>query len=395
MIPDEKLPRLRLQKSREKRIRSGHPWVFSNELQPVPELPPGALVLVDDPAGEPLGLGYYNPHTLIAVRWLQRGAAPLAEDWLEARLAAAVARREVLYPGEQCARLVFGEADGLPGLVVDRYGDALVTQTLTAGMEVLRPRVEEALRALLRPRVLVRKDDSPMRELEGLARSADVDPEGAETEAPVRYLDLNLDVPLVEGQKTGLFLDQRENVRAFRGFAGPGMAVLDVFCYQGVWGMAALKAGTASCDFVDASLPACERLEKTLEANALPDCEIHNGDAFDVLATLRRGGRKFDAVVVDPPAFAKSKKHLPEALKGYQRLNELAIPLVKPGGLLVSCSCSHHVSREDFREVLRAAAARSRREATVLDFRGQAPDHPVLLSFPEGEYLKAAFLRLS
>ena len=391
----EKLPHLRLQKGREKRIRSGHPWVFSNELQAVPELPPGTVVAVDGPGGEPLGTGYYNPHTLIAVRWLKRGPEPLAEDWLETRLAASVARREAMVPGEDCVRLVFGEPDGLPGLIADRYGDALVTQTLTAGMEALRPRAESALLALLKPRVLVRRDDSPMRELEGLARGSSHEPEGEPPAARARYLGLDLELSFLEGQKTGLFLDQRENVRAFVGLVKPGMEVLDVFCYLGVWGMAALKAGARACDFADASLSACERVEAGLKANGLPECEIHNGDAFDVLASLRRAGRSFDAVVVDPPAFAKSKKHLPEALKGYQRMNELAMALVRPGGLLVTCSCSHHLSREEFREVLRAAAARSRREAVLLDLRGQARDHPVLLSFPEGEYLKAVFLSLT
>lgn len=394
MISPEKLPRLRLKKGRMERVRSGHPWVFSNELQEVPPLEPGGIAAVEDAGGETVGVGTYNPHTLIAVRWLQRGPGPLAEDWLEARLRAAVLRRQGLYGGEDCVRLVFSEADGLPGLVVDRYGGALVTQTLTAGMEQLRPRIESALRELLAPRLLVRRDDGAFREMEGLARLTSCAPADAPPRASVSYLGLSLAVPLLEGQKTGLFLDQRENVRAFLRHLPQGASVLDVFCYLGVWGMSALKAGAASCDFVDASLPACSLVESALKANGLPDCPIHNGDAFDVLASLRREGRLFGAVVVDPPAFAKSRKHLPEALKAYQRLNELAISLVKPGGLLVSCSCSHHVGREEYLGVLRAAAARSHREATVLEVRGQAPDHPVLLSFPEGDYLKAVFARL-
>ncbi len=390
-----KIPRLRLQKGREKRVRSGHPWVFSNELQEVPQLPPGSLVAVDGPGGEPLGLGTYNPHTLIAVRWLQRGGTELSERWLEERIESAVAKRRALYSGEDCARVIFAEADGLPGLVADRYGKAVVLQTNTAGMELLRPRVEACLRFLLQPDVLVRKDDSPMRDMEGLPRSVQEVPEGAAPESKVRYLGLELSVPLLEGQKTGLFLDQRENVKRLLEMLPKGANVLDLFCYHGVWGMAALKAGASSCDFVDASLSACERVEASLKANGLPDSAVHNGDAFDVLPILKREDRRFDVVVCDPPAFAKSKKHLNEALKAYGRLNEAAMALVKPGGLLVSCSCSHHVSREDFREVLRDAAARTRREAQVLAFEGAAPDHPVMLSFPEGDYLKAAFLRLS
>jgi 23S rRNA (cytosine1962-C5)-methyltransferase len=388
------LPRLRLQKGRLKRVLSGHPWVFSNELQSVPDLPPGSLVQVDDPAGERLGVGYFNPATLIAVRWLQRGSTELPEEWVEERVSAAAARRGALYPGEECVRLVYGEADGLPGVIADRYGDAVVLQLTTAGAELVRSRVESALRQACAARLLVRRDDSPMRELEGLPRAVEVLPPGAEPEVRVRFLGLSLQAPLAEGQKTGLFLDQRENVKAFAGRVVKGASVLDVFCYLGAWGLSALKSGAASCEFVDASLKACEHVEGSLKANGLPDCEIHNGDAFEVLASLRRAGKSFGAVIVDPPAFAKSKKHLAEAEKAYRRLNELAMALVEPGGILVSCSCSYHMGREEFREILRESAARSRREAVLLESRGQAPDHPVVLGFPEGEYLKAFFLRL-
>lgn len=390
---DAKLPHLRLKKGRDKRVRKGHPWVFSNELQDIPDLDPGGLAVLDDASGTLLGVGYFNPRTLIAFRWLQRGTDSLPDRWLEDRIAAACDSRRRLYPREDCWRAVFGEADGLPGLVVDRYGGALVVQSMTAGMEVFLPRVEEALVDLFDPDLLVFRNDGPMRELEGLPRAVDVR-RGAAGDVRAGYLGLALDVSLHEGQKTGLFLDQRENVKAFTGYLGPGASVLDVFCYLGAWGMSALKAGAASADFVDASLPACRRVESALRANGLPDCAIHNGDAFDVLHALRREGRTFDAVVVDPPAFAKARKHLPEAVRAYARLNEAAMALVAPGGLLVSCSCSHHLSRETLREILGDAAGRAGREGVLLEARGQAPDHPVLLGFPEGDYLKAFFLRL-
>jgi 23S rRNA (cytosine1962-C5)-methyltransferase len=237
----------------------------------------------------------------------------------------------------------------------------------------------------------VRKDDGATRALEGLGRSVAVRPEGAEATAEAEYLGLRLQIPLAEGQKTGLFLDQRDNVRAFLSRLPAGAKVLDVFCYLGVWGMAALKAGAASAEFVDASQEACEAVEEGLARNGLPESTIHRGDALQVLQALRAQGKKYDAVVVDPPAFARSKKHLPEALKAYRRLNELAMPLVARGGLLVTCSCSHHVARDEFREMLARASARSRR-ARLLEFRGQAADHPVFLHFPEGEYLKCALL---
>lgn len=392
--PPDQLPRLRLKKERLRRVLSGHPWVFSNELQSVPELPPGTIVAVEAPGGEPLGIGYYNPRTLIAVRWLRRGAGELPEDWVERRVDGAVARREALYPGESCVRLIYGEADGLPGFVADRYGDALVLQVSTAGAEALRARVEAALQERLGPRVQVRKDDSPLRELEGLPKRVECVPSGADPVQRVTHQGLELEVPLSEGQKTGLFLDQRENVKAFLARLAPGARILDAFCYLGVWGLAALKAGAAEAEFVDDSRAACERVESSLALNGLPDCEIHHGDAFDVLPALRRAGKSYEAVVCDPPAFAKSKKHLPEAEKAYRRLNELAVSLVKPGGLLVTCSCSYHLQREAFREIVAAAVARSRRDGVLLEARGQAPDHPVMLSFPEGEYLKALFVRV-
>lgn len=387
------LPRLRLKKGRLQRLFGGHPWVFSNELQEVPPLEPGTLAAVDGPGGEPFGTGFFNPRTLIAVRLLVRAPEELPEDWLERRLEAALERRSRLYPGEGCARLVFGEADGLPGLVVDRYGDAAVVQCLGAGMERLRGRVAAFLRERLSPRVLVFRGDSPSRELEGLPRASSQEPEGAAPLAEVRYLGLQLEVDLLGGQKTGLFLDQRENVRRFLALLPAGARVLDVFAYRGVWGLSALRAGASSAAFVEASEPACRAIEEGLRRNGLPPQEIHRGDAFDVLPSLRRRGEAFDAVVLDPPAFAKSRKHLEEAEKAYRRLNELGFSLLRPGGLLVTCSCSYHVGREAFREIVAAAAARSRRRALLVETGGQAPDHPVLLGFPEGDYLKALFVR--
>ncbi len=389
----ESLPRLRLQKGRMKRAAHGHPWVFSNELVEVPPLEPGTIVQMDGPAGEPLGTGYYNPRTLISFRWLVRGA-PLEEEWLEKRIEAAVAKRASIYPGEDCVRLVFGEADDLPGLVVDKYGDCLAVQVNTAGMERLRQRAEAALTSLIKPRQLVRKDDGPQREMEGLRRGVEAAVASQESSAQVSYLGLKINVDLSGGQKTGLFLDQRENVRALIGRMTRGTSILDVFCYRGAWGMAALKAGASRAEFVDASLEACEAVEAALAGNGLPEFDIHQGDSFDILPRLHGAKKRFGAVVTDPPAFAKSKKHLPEALKAYSRLNEMAMRLVEPGGLLAACSCSHHVGIEEFLQALRESAAKAKRKATLIELRGQAPDHPVLLNFPEGAYLKCVLLAI-
>lgn len=385
------LPRLRLRKGRMSRVAANHPWVFSNELQEVLPLEPGTIAHLDGPGGEPLGIGYFNPRTLIAFRWLCRGG-DLESDWIERRIERAVEKRAALYPNEECVRLVFGESDSLPGLVVDKYGDCLALQVSTAGMERLRERVEAALFNLLKPRQIVRKDDSASRELEGLQRGVTAVIAAESSVAEVSYLGLKLRVDLAEGQKTGLFLDQRENVRELLRLMPRGATFLDVFCYQGVWGLAALKAGASRASFVDASPSACIAVQSTLAANGLPDCDIHQGDAFDVLPLLQSSKERFGVVVTDPPAFAKSRKHLPEALKAYSRLNEMAMRLVEPGGLLVACSCSHHVGMETFLEALGESAQRARRTATLLELRGQAPDHPVLLNFPEGAYLKCAIL---
>ncbi|MEJ2368173.1 MAG: class I SAM-dependent rRNA methyltransferase [Acidobacteriota bacterium] len=390
----DKLPRLRLKPPGMKRFHGGHPWVFSNELRDVPDLPPGTPALLDDPGGSTLCRGYFNPGTLISFRKLTRQGASLPKDWLEQRIAEAAQKREAVYGGEDCARLVFGEADGLPGLVVDRYGSILVVQILTAGMERLRPRIQEALRRLFDPEAIVAKDDAPVRELEGLPRLVGALPPEWNGKAQVSYLGLEFNLDLLEAQKTGLFLDQRENVDAFLRHVKPGEDVLDAFCYLGVWGMSALKAGARSAEFVDASARALGSVESQLAANGLPECLLRQGDALEILGALKRDGRTYGAVIVDPPAFAKSRKHLPQALKAYRRLNETAMALVKPGGLLVSCSCSYHLDRETFRNILSAAAVRAGRRGTLLDFRGQAGDHPVLLGFPEGDYLKCALIRL-
>jgi len=387
-------PVLTLRKGRLRRIVSGHPWVFSNELEEVPDLQPGCLVEIAFPDGKKAGIAIVNPSTLIACRWLKRGEGPLPDRWLEDRLDRAASRRESSFPGEDCLRLVHGEADALPGLVVDRYGGALSIQILTAGMERLRGRIGQALRDRMAPDAMAFQDDSPFRAMEGLPTTPPPEAERAPDTTRVSYQGLTLDVPLRKGQKTGLYLDQRENVHTFLDLLPPGTRVLDVFAYMGIWGMAALKAGAADAEFVEASAPACERIDRGLRDNRLGDREIHNGDAFRVLRALRAAGKRFGAVVVDPPAFAKSRKHVKEALKAYRHINELALALVEPGGILVSCSCSHHIAREDLRLVLSEAAAKSRRAAELVEVRGQASDHPVLLHFPEGEYLKAFFLRL-
>jgi 23S rRNA (cytosine1962-C5)-methyltransferase len=383
---------LTLRPREEGRLRAGHPWVFSNEVAPFgdrqPRFEPGELVRVADARGRPLGVGYYNPHTLIAARLLSRATEPIDREFFEGRVAAALALRERHLPGAEAYRVVFGEADGLPGLVVDRYGAALVVQPLTAGMERLLPLALAALEARLAPEGIVVRRDASVRGLEGLSLA---EPEVRGRVGSPLVVDVNglaFEVDPSRGQKTGFFLDQRANhARVDR--VADGARVLDAFCYGGAFGLRAARAGAREVTLLDASADALALARRNAERNGLADrCRFERGDALDRLAALDAAGERFDLIVLDPPAFAKSRKQLAAARRGYREINRRALRLLAPGGHLLSCSCSHHVDRETFRDIVRDAAADAGRAALVVESGGQAPDHPVLLGCPETDYLK-------
>lgn len=373
------------------RIRSGHPWVFSNEIasfgERAPKFEPGELVRVADARGRLLGVAYYNPHTLIAARLLSREARPIDRDFFAARLTAARRLRDRHLPGADACRLVFGESDGLPGVVVDRYGPVAVVQPLTAGMERLLPLALEALEALLAPAGVVVRRDAGIRGLEGLPIA---EPEvRGRVEAPlvIEVGGLAFEVDPLRGQKTGFFLDQRVNHGRVDRVA-PGARVLDAFCYGGAFGLRAARAGAREVLFVDSSAEALATARRNAERNGLAArCRFEQADAFDRLAALDGAGERFDLVILDPPAFARSRKQLAGARRGYKEINRRAFRLLSAGGHLVTCSCSHHVDRETFREIVRDAAADAGRTALVVEAGGQSPDHPVLLGCPETDYL--------
>jgi 23S rRNA (cytosine1962-C5)-methyltransferase len=394
------IPVLKLKRGEDRRLRAGHLWVFSNEVDtaatPLTQFEPGAAVQVHSDRDQFLGFAYVNPRTLIAARIVGRDADyPLDASLLVHRLRIALALRERLYR-EPFYRLAYGESDGLPGLVVDRYDEVLVAQSGTAGIDRLRAEVEAALFKVVGAKTIVWKNDSGARELEGLERGVSSAADAAiPAEITVREQDVNFVAPLAEGQKTGWFYDQTANRERLRRYLPAGARVLDVCSYVGAWAITALKAaGASSATCVDSSATALAYVDRNARAN---DCTVEaiKDDAFDALKALQESGARFDAVILDPPAFAKRKKDAPQAQAAYRKLNQLALPLIDRDGLLVSCSCSYHMGADELATAIQGAARHSSRFVQLLELGGQSPDHPVHPAIPETRYLKTFFCRVT
>lgn len=384
--------RLTLRRGHDRRVRGGHPWIFSNEIDSLDgPAEPGAAVEIVAADGQRLGAGYYNPHSLIAARLLTRRTESIdTPEFFLAALQKALEYRRRTCGASDTLRLVHGEGDGLPGLVVDRYGDVLSVQFLTAGMEKRREPVVAALRELLAPRAIIARNDSAARELEGLPRQIEL--LQGELTAPVvaTINDLRFAVDIMAGQKTGLFLDQRENCRRLQGLVQGG-EVLDLFCYAGAWSLHAARYGASSVTGVDVSAGAVAQGRANAQLNGLDGtCRFTAADVFDFVREHR--GRRYHTVVLDPPAFIKSRKHLEEGKKGYLTVNRRALEMVAPGGFLVTCSCSHHLDRATFLALVAQAAQQARRNVRLVEMRGQAADHPILPACPETDYLKCFIL---
>lgn len=389
------LPELRLKPREERRIEGGHLWVFSNEVDtgrtPLSAFRAGQPVRLVSARDRFLGYASVNPQALICARILGRDPArPPSVELLVQRLQRALALRERLFP-RPFYRLVHGEGDELPGLVLDRYDDVIVGQAGTAGMEAMKADVVAAVRRVVAPRLFVWKNDSAARELEGLP--AYVEADGGEVPASVLVEEngISFRAPLAAGQKTGWFFDQAANRRGLLKYV-PGARVLDVFSYVGAWGLAASKAGASEVTCVDASATALAAIGKTAAAHGL-DVRGMKGDAFDALAELQRSGARYDVVILDPPAFIKRRKQIPRGEAAYRRLNQLGLQLLAPDGILVSCSCSYHLAADNLLALLQKAARHSGRFLQLLESGGQSPDHPVHPAIPETRYLKAFFCR--
>lgn len=393
------LQNLRLKKNEERRIKQGHMWVFSNEVDtqvtPLKAFEPGQQVVVEASNGKALGLAYVNPNSLICARVFSRDTKhQLGMTFFKKRLQQAQALRELNYD-QPYYRLAFGESDGLPGLVIDRFNDVFVAQITTAGMEACKDDILQVLINLYHPRAVVWRNDTASRDIEGLERYQALAygelPEQVElVENGVRFI-----VPGLGGQKTGWFYDHRSG-RARCAELVKDKRVLDVFSYLGGWGVLAAVAGAREVACVDASEAALDGVHLNAELNGVADkVTSYQGNAFEVLTALAQQAEKFDVVIVDPPAFIKRKKDFKAGSEGYRRVNELAMRLVEPNGVLVSASCSHHMPRATLISQVQAAASHLDRTVTLFDQAGQAPDHPIHPAIPETEYLKTLFFRVS
>lgn len=391
-------PALRLRKQEARRLRGGHLWVFSNEVDtartPLKGLTRGQLVRLEDAEGKALGIAYANPESLIAARLLSRSEdlTPGVDFFVE-RILRALRLRERFFATPHY-RLIFGESDGLPGLVVDRFGSLLVMQSGTAGMDALEGELIEALKRVLDPTAILIRNTSGLRALEGLdSRTEWV--HGSLDVAEVIENGAVFTIDPVGGQKTGWFYDHREN-RARLAPMAQGRRVLDLFAYSGAWGIQAAKAGALAVDAVDASASALSLLVENARRNAVADrLKTHEGDVFDFLKEARDQGERWDVVVVDPPAFIKRKKDLAQGTLAYRRLNQMALEVLSPEGCLVSASCSSHLSEASLMEQVRSSVRPAQRHLSVFYRGGQGPDHPVHPAIPETGYLKALFAWVS
>lgn len=395
MTNDLTFPELRLKPREDRRLSAGHMWVFSNEVDtartPLTGFAPGSLCRVVSDRDKFLGYAYVNPASLISARILSRDAQhPPNKSLFVHRLQVAQSLRRALYE-RPFHRLAFGESDGLPGLVLDRFGDIVVGQIATAGMEAMKADIQEAVAKVINPSSFVWKNDGGARDLEGLPHYVETAFGPAPEGATVEEGGISFQIPLSAGQKTGWFFDQASNRASLRKYVG-GARVLDVFSYLGAWGLGALRAGATEVTCVDSSAPALDALQATAGANGLKPSVVR-GDAFDVMESMVAEKRRFDVVVIDPPAFIKRKKDIPKGEAAYKRLNQLALQLLDRDGIVVSCSCSYHLSPESLVEAIQRAARHVSRFVQIVEVGGQSPDHPIHPAIPETRYLKANFCR--
>jgi 23S rRNA (cytosine1962-C5)-methyltransferase len=392
--PASEYPELRLKPREDRRLRAGHLWVYSNEVDtaatPLTALAPGAIVRLGSAEGRFLGYAGVNPHSLIAARILSRDAShPPDRSLVVHRLKVALALRERLYQ-RGCYRALFADGDGLPGLIADRFGDLVVLQAGTAAIEAMKGEVVDAVQKVFTPAGILWRNDSGARELEGLERYVEVAAGRVPDEARLVEDGIEFTAQIRTGQKSGWFYDQRDN-RARLARYRPA-SVLDVFSYTGAWGLSAASRG-ARATLVDASATALDVAGRDARRLGL-EIETVQGQAFEVMKALGDDGRSFAAVIVDPPAFIKRRKDHKAGLAAYQRANQLAMRLLERDGLLVSCSCSFHLAQDDLLLAIQRAARHLGRNVQVLEVCGQAADHPSHPLIPETRYLKAIFCRV-
>lgn len=381
-----------LKKNEDRRLLKGHPWVFSNEIRELRGTPAiGSVVEVLNNTNHTIGIGFYNPHSLIAVRILSSRVEEIDEAFFRQRITNALALRQRLYPDTPTYRLVHGESDFLPGLIIDRFEDILSIQALSYGMNERLALICDILEELLHPAAIVERNDSALRTMEHLELKTGV---LRGTPHPVQITEngINYHVDVEAGQKTGFFLDQREN-RLLVGRWAKGLSVLDCFCNEGGFALNAARGGAASVIGIDTSADAVRTATANAGNNGLSNVRFEEGDVFDRLSALQAEKKLFELIVLDPPSFARNRKTVPAARQGYRDLHLRAFRVMAPDGLLATASCSHHIEADAFLEDIHSAARKAGRQLQMLEWRGAAPDHPTLPFVPETQYLKFALFR--
>ena len=373
------------------RVHARHCWIYRSDLTQAGEAQAGDVVRVRDPRGRVMGSALYSSRSQIALRMISFEDVEIDRDFWRARLASAEALRDRVVQDTTAFRLVYGESDLLPSLIIDRYNDCFVIQTLSQGMDALKRIWTELLAERYSPRAIIERNEARVRDLEGLPRTTGVLFGSDPGEIIIEENSIRFAVNLVEGQKTGAFLDQRENRVAATRYAR-GRA-LDCFTYHGAFALHLAK-GAEEVVAVDVSSTAIETATRNAELNGARNIEFREGNVFDLLREMEQAGERFDVINLDPPAFAKNRAAVEAAARGYKEINLRAMKLLAPGGTLITSTCSYHMSEDEFLNVLAEAAADARRSAQILERRMQARDHPVLVSMPETHYLKCIILRV-
>ena len=383
--------RVRVNRKAAQRVASGHPWIFASDVTDPGGASPGAVVAVFDPQNRPLGAAHYSSTSQISLRLLDRSVIPIDAAFWRARLRAAASHRAKVVQNTDCYRLVHAEGDLLPGLIIDRYGNDFVIQTLDQGMDKAKDEIVAAVAELFEPTAIIERNDATVREREGLPLQKGVLFGEVTKRTSVRMNGLAFAADLLDGQKTGVYLDQRENYLAAARYTHG--AALD--CFTSTGGFALHIASRAeSVEAIDSSGLAIAAATANAEANGIGNIRFKEANVFDFLSNARSGGRRFDTIVLDPPAFAKSRSALDGAVRGYKEINLRALQLLGPGGILVTCSCSHHMSEAMLAEAVADAALDAGKNLRVLERRYQAQDHPILLTVPETLYLKCLIVEV-
>jgi 23S rRNA (cytosine1962-C5)-methyltransferase len=387
--PNSPQPEVQISRKGTDRLRSGHPWIFRSDITDSAQATAGSTVRVLDHRGQFLGQAHYSSSSQIALRMMTRSTNPIDID---ARIAVAQGFREEVVTDSDAYRLIHGEADFLPGLIIDRYGDSFVVQALDQAMDLATPEIVAALESQFAPAAIVARNDAAVRSLEELPRETKVLAGTVEGPASIRMNGFQLEADLLHGQKTGVYLDQRENYLAAARYA-TGRA-LD--CFPSTGGFALHLARTCEqVEAIDSSETALATAQRNADANGITNIAFREADVFDVLSGYASARREFDTVVLDPPAFAKSRKQIDGAMRGYKDINLRALRLLAPGGVLVTCSCSHHMSEGMLLEIVAEASLDAGRTLRVLERRTQSQDHPILLTVPETLYLKCLILQVA